>query len=331
MSDIVNALVFTSIKNNIPITDPRFQRIQSSSNFIGLGDVDRDTRLDEILSDTTIKRACCLGKAGKDGNITADEKHYKIKVKIPIPSDYSPNVIERKFGYINKEVLVPIEQCKSVLPLFDSSGDGFLSSQCDPFYNTYCENMKYLYKLENRDPSGSPQEFYEFASDCACHQDVNPIYPPGFSRSCSLDFCQFENRPSVYLDATTRDNLCEGTFCTAITNIGAIQLSGSSNLNISNKVLQKCGPGTTINQDPSGSLTVTPVGVGGPVAGPGAGPGAGAGAGAGPGSKTPPTTPPTTPSTNLSPLTENKFAIGGVILFCCCIIIIIIILLGRKK
>ena len=45
MSDIVNALVFTSIKNNIPITDPQFRKIDLGSSFVGLGDDDKKKKI----------------------------------------------------------------------------------------------------------------------------------------------------------------------------------------------------------------------------------------------------------------------------------------------
>jgi len=242
----VNALVFTSIKNNIPIDHPRFTELAKSASITNLPNAEKIKKIQDILENSTIKRACCLAKSGNNANITPDKKNYKIRVKIPLPKDYIPDPIEKKFGYTTKEVLVPVEYCSKVLPLYDTSGTQSLLGECDPFYGAYCENMKYLYNIENKGSFAST-EFNEYAGECSCHADLPKGIPPGISRSCLLDFCGFDNRPTVYLDATSRDKPCEGTFCNAITNIGNQSASQGGEIAFSNKVTQNCGMGSITN------------------------------------------------------------------------------------
>ncbi len=242
----VNALVFTSIKNNIPVDHPRFTELAKRANITSLTTSEKLTKIDDILKNSTIKRACCLAKSGQKANMTPDQKNYKIRVKIPIPKDYTPDAIERKFGYTTKEVLVPVEYCSKVLPLYDTSGTQSLLGECDPFYGTYCENMKYLYNLENNGRFTST-EFNEYAEECSCHADLPKGIPPGISRSCLLDFCSLDNKPTVYLDSTSRDKPCEGTFCNAVTNIGNQSASNGGEIAFSNKVTQNCGMGSVNN------------------------------------------------------------------------------------
>src|SRR5277367_4239462 len=110
---MIDALASTSIKNNMTSSD----QIKYWRNALFQGGTPTDasvlSSLDRILSNTTIKRACCLG--GSDPN------NFTVNVRIPIPSDYSTNIpdINSQFGYIDKEVTVPASMCKG-LPM--SSG-----------------------------------------------------------------------------------------------------------------------------------------------------------------------------------------------------------------
>jgi hypothetical protein len=177
----------------------------------------------------------------------------------------------------------------------------------------------------------SPEEFYEYSSDCACHANVPQTIPPNFSKSCVLDFCEWSNKPTVYLDATSRDKVCEGTFCSAITNIGKSTLGGSSQLELTNKVVQKCGVGKsgskvngeTYDEDTSVSDS---------------GDDSGDDSDDDSGDKTSKDkknqqnqpTPPSPPSS--TPKNKNMlFAGGSLVLVCCIIIIAAIIFLTKKK
>ena len=263
----VNALVFTSIKNNIPIDHPRFTELAKRANITSLPNAEKTKKIEDLLQNSTIKRACCLAKSGNNANITPDKKNYKIRVKIPLPKDYIPDPIEKKFGYTTKEVLVPVEYCSKVLPLYDTSGTQSILGECDPFYGAYCENMKYLYNIENNGQFAST-EFNEYSGECSCHADLPKGIPPGISRSCLLDFCSFDNKPTVYLDSTSREGPCEGTFCNAITNIGNQSASQGGEIAFSNKVTQNCGIGSKTNDEtntgvPAGSKQSSSGGGGG--------------------------------------------------------------------
>ena len=62
--------------------------------------------------------------------------------------------------------------------------------------------------------------------------------PPGVPNSCFLDNCTQNNTDTVFLDSISRQNVCSGTFCTAITNIGNLQGSERGQANFNNKVQQ---------------------------------------------------------------------------------------------
>jgi hypothetical protein len=106
--------------------------------------------------------------------------------------------------------------------------------------------MKYLYNIENKGSFDS-SDFNEYAGECSCHADLPKGIPPNIPRSCLLDFCSFDNRPTVYIDATSREKPCEGTFCNAVTNIGNQSASQGGEIAFSNKVTQNCGMGTVNN------------------------------------------------------------------------------------
>jgi hypothetical protein len=108
--------------------------------------------------------------------------------------------------------------------------------------------MKYLYNLENNGKFTSV-EFNEYAEECSCHADLPKGIPPGISRSCLLDFCSLDNKQTTYLDSTSRDKPCEGTFCNAVTNIGNQTASNGGEIAFSNKVTQNCGMGGVNNDE----------------------------------------------------------------------------------
>lgn len=58
--------------------------------------------LNNLLSDTTIKRACCLRNDDGNGN-------YEVLVRIPIPTDFDvdDSSIEYDYKYIDKTIKVP--------------------------------------------------------------------------------------------------------------------------------------------------------------------------------------------------------------------------------
>jgi len=243
MSNILDSLIFTSIRNNIPNTDIRFNNILKKSGITTTNTDLQDQIIQNQLVNSTIKRACCMAKNSNEANMTDDKKYYKIDVKIPLPKNYKASNFENKFGYTTKTVLVPKDYCTTYFdPNFNISGTDF--SKCQNFYVSYCENMKYLFNLENNGQY-DPDTFYKYIGECACMADLPDNSPAGVPNSCFLENCSQGNTESVFLDDNSRKNVCSASFCTAITKVGNISASSEAQLDFSNKVNQVCGQSKT--------------------------------------------------------------------------------------
>ena len=142
-----NALTYTSIRNTIKDTNNYFikygadlewgDKTKLKSIYSVDGKLTEEGELDKLLSETTIKRACCLGK----------ENLY---VRIPTPAGkiYNPDdeAMEKKFNYVDKLVKIPKSMCPKLVPGYSKD-----SPQCDAFYNVYCDNIiKNFKKLKNK-------------------------------------------------------------------------------------------------------------------------------------------------------------------------------------
>ena len=96
--NIINALIFSSITNNIDINDKKFNKLISAAQITTTSTDEKINKINEIFNYTTIKRACCMAKNSGQANMTSDKLKYKVDVKIPLPANYSnPNEFEKKF------------------------------------------------------------------------------------------------------------------------------------------------------------------------------------------------------------------------------------------
>jgi hypothetical protein len=193
--------------------------------------------LDNIISNTTIKRACCVQKTDKN-----NPDMYKINVKLPIPDGYIfdgdpvTSALQQKLGYINKEVKIPKSLC-------DSSYNG-PSDNCDNFMYLYCNNAKSIYKNDVTLVGSvySDDEFVTYAPECACYGNPPDFMKnrnmSGLPKTCYLNGCD-PNNTGVYLDKTSREKPCNSTICSTIFNVDNIKAGGSANLN--SAVTQNCG------------------------------------------------------------------------------------------
>ena len=238
----LNSLVFTSIRNNIPGSDPRYKKMIKASALSG-NDNDNAAMISSSLANTTIKRACCLAKSNGKATKSTDGKSYQVDVKIPIPAGYTPsNDLEKKFGYTTVKVNVPIEYCPKYIPNFTEAQEDGNYGECDKFYGAYCENMKYLYNLENKGKDFSSVEFNAYSRECPCFADIPPDtgLPDGISNSCILPFCKFGDR-DAYLDSSSRKKACEGTYCISNTKIGNMTASEGGSIEFVQKNTANCG------------------------------------------------------------------------------------------
>ena len=252
-SNLINALVYTKIQNNIPQENPRYDTVaaiaKNSSPKI----------INNLLDQTTIKRACCMAKNnGGNNKITVNgQDFYTINVKIPTPENYSyygdaTSQEQKKFGFVMSEVNVPANMCLNIDPEFNINSESSSSfDKCNNFYASYCENQKYLYLLENNQDY-DPDEFYNYSNqECACYEDLPPGVTEGVPHSCFLTHCDKDDINTTYLDAASRASSCTASFCTQINQMGNMDAQDGGTINVANKYKQTCGSSTTASSSES--------------------------------------------------------------------------------
>lgn len=223
------------------------------------------TYLDNILSSTTVKRACCL-----DGS---DRK--KVNVRIPIPKNLSIEglpQINKDFGFIDKVVEVPAGMCEN-LPTSHGSNtyskpdktNPNYNKPCDDFFDVYCANMLALYNEEHKslNPNSAPNydKFVnEYKPECACYNpnSISAIDKLPYGPRCLMyPKCTNANNDNglVYLDPMSRDKCPDNlTICNQIIDLSNVSAGG--NIIVSPELNNTCGGGlnpssssTTINTE----------------------------------------------------------------------------------
>lgn len=268
---MTDALVSTSIKNNM--TSQEQVAYWRNVLFSQGTPTDQQVKnaLDQVLANTTIKRACCLG--GPNPNA------FNVNVRIPIPSDYSTDIptINKNFGYIDKSVSVPSSLCAN-LPspngpvTYTKPTTADYSTPCDNFYSVYCANMRAFYNDEYQAtyPGKTPDSAsfsVDYKKECACF-NPNPSFPPTFLSPLCLLYpnCTKANadQGQVYLDPLSRkpcpDNV---TICQQVIDLSNASAGGS--INVSPELNNNCG-----NQ-PGWSSSTTKINTGGSSEGGGSG------------------------------------------------------------
>jgi hypothetical protein len=178
MSENIDALVYSSIRNEN--TNKFFQKQfmtrdewKKYNKYQHLG-IDYN-EIDKNLTDSTIKRACCMQIEGdREGDKVLN---YKVNVRLPIPKDYQEHLlsdVQKKYGYFDKEVKVPVSLCKTdKFKGYEKDAKPFDGQRaCDIFYRTYCTNILDEYKkLTGADKNPSVfnnDEYNEFKPECGC-------------------------------------------------------------------------------------------------------------------------------------------------------------------
>ena len=260
--DYKDALVYATIKNEI--TENNFRRNPGSalfmeynqnttmfdtetpqkkmySNFLHRVGEDNPQILNNMLSNTTIKRACCLG------NEDSTKKNFRITVKIPYVEDIAKNITPRpdavtlenwrKLGYMHKEVLVPKEMCPGDYRKPNNTDGTF--TQCDKFYQLYCENSKLLYNMDVSN-NYNEEDFRVASPDCGCYLDKPASFPTGIQPACYTGFCY--SVPVAFTDPATRqDGACTVNNCTSVFNIGDLQALTGGQIEAQFNLNQTCG------------------------------------------------------------------------------------------
>jgi len=273
-----NALDYVNYKS---ITDSASDQVYlsdlSSKSGVDFSNPDEvNEKMDNLLRNSTLKRACCLHDNSENSNIK------KINIKIPIPIDrykiidgyddqnnsykyeidrskldpYSP---EFKFGYINKTIEVDLNKLKNEngnVCSFDGKTYVKNSQDCDDFYKLYCRNVYNTFIKQG----GTDEQFQNYSMECQCYgpepdwvadTGVN-IAPKCYKKNCG------GSHYDVYQDPKSRDMDCEFVICNADFNVSGVDAGESSN--IENVVEQHCGIGrveelknSRNNNDPNNS------------------------------------------------------------------------------
>jgi hypothetical protein len=253
--DIINALVFSEINNNIPIDNKRYKNLLKAANITDSGEEARKKKLKELLSNTTIKRAYCLnlGKEKEQSDLyDSEKKAYKVNVKIPFTPNYKATDDEKKLGFRTVELYVPENLARK------KNEGGMIENafSCDSFYGAYCENMKYLLGIETGDDRISitnPELFNEYC-ECACFGDV-PYEVEGvianvgnvgggIAPMCYIPNCSKGGKN--YLDAVSRNTpQCSTVICQSVTQLGDISGTDSGVASFNQKINQECNKSTS--------------------------------------------------------------------------------------
>ena len=129
-----NALIYSGIRNYINSeTYPAYGYLLDTLTLNGSSKLKNDD-LDNILSKTVIKKACCREKKNVD-----NEDYYETDVVLPATSDTQGRTL-------TQTILVNKSYCD---PLYTGS----ISAGCSQFSQLYCENSKLLY--DTSIPEGS--------------------------------------------------------------------------------------------------------------------------------------------------------------------------------
>jgi len=264
MTESLDALTYSEIRNNMTDNDSldmwRGQLFTTSGT---LTDKQVADKLDQILSSTTIKRACCLGN-----NLIGDNtKPLKVNVRIPIPTGMTDlPAINKKFGYYDRVVYVPRSMCGQYVK--SDKRDVNYNNQCDDFYQLYCANMLDLFQSEKKamgnNSSVDPVEFLQYKPECACYNVYKQFQNNGvpLSPRCLMyPSCSDANNDtnSVYMDPLSRQQCPQNlnlTVCSQIVDLTGVGAGG--NIGVSPELSNQCsssGSNTGSNTGSGGSNT----------------------------------------------------------------------------
>jgi hypothetical protein len=233
----MDALIYSSSNNSIPNENLHSYGLFSiMSNSPDPAHIDQ--YLNSILSQTSIKRACCMNKGKADASVSS----YPVTIRIPTPENYdygnNPNAdIWKKYGYIEKTISVTPEICKLVDPSYN-----YNSSTCDDFMHLYCKNAKYEFMKGLDGSAYTDADFSKYRPECGCYGN-KPDYISdskvggGVQPSCYLAECDITNT-KTYIPISSRTP-CTANFCSSLINFKDAQIGGK--FDMSSKVVQNCG------------------------------------------------------------------------------------------
>ena len=223
MGDVKDALVYSQLTNNLNSSVMGDTQWDTLLNDLNVDRTQISSQLNDILSNTTVKRACCMK------NPTSSDDPF-INVRIPIPMGYTvsdDNKTWKEFGYIDKRVVVPKAMCDTQY----TKG----SEKCDQFYKLYCENAKAFFMEENGGKFDQAK-FSSYKPDCACYGPKPPYITGSVAPGCYLAGCD-ANSQGVYPDYLTRKG-CDAKFC--IQNVDFTKMNVGGDASINSVLENKC-------------------------------------------------------------------------------------------
>jgi len=309
----LDALAYASMPNSATSKDD-LDYFNSAISYNGYTD-SNDNKLkflDNMLSNTTLKRFSCLGNNYVDVRLPVPPELRKEYDAGKFPDSYI------KFNYYDKQI--EIDDAYKV--------DGFTpgSKECDTFYTIYCRNMLNFYKEAVGEGNYNQKEFAKYKPECACYSDLSVLdtIPVGFAPKCLFTGC---TDPAAYKDPKSRSGHCDLKLCQSIVSAAGADAGG--NIALKADITQNCGSGLS-QADRAKLAGVDPGNTDPGNTDPG---------NTDPGSTDPGNTDPgsTDPDSEESPTeiidkytgsTTNTYMIGGgSLVLCCCIIFMIFIMM----
>jgi hypothetical protein len=251
----VDALVYSEINNNMIDKDELDE--WRSSIFVRDGtliDKQITDRLNDVMKNTTIKRACCLGNVSED-----DPDMLVVNARIPIPlsinsSDLSS--LNNKFKYYDKRIHVPKSLCNEFVKP-NKGNDSVYQRPCDDFYNVYCSNMKKMYMKEiGPNAKFDNEEFAKYKPECACYNEFTKFSRDGIpiSPKCMMfPGCTDSNYDNgvVYLDPESRKNCPQEinmAICNQIINLSDSDFEAGGGIELAPDMKNECSAGSSTQQ-----------------------------------------------------------------------------------
>ena len=202
--------------------------------------------LDDILAKTTIKRACCM--------MSENDDERKVKVRIPTPNGIihdtssTQGQLAHQYNYLDVPVTVSKSLC-NIVPGY-AEGNYHHTSNCDNFYEVYCNNIVENYKKENNNQFDYVK-FEYYKPECACYAP-KPDYLSQYSITpeCFLPGCTVGS--NAYMDPISRNSECDLTICNTEFNVSDVGTNGG-NVAVNSVIEQTCGQAGIKPQSPTSS------------------------------------------------------------------------------
>ena len=181
--------------------------------------------LDSVLEKVPLKSGCCMRKQN-------DNTAKTVKIRVELEPGAMGNL--KKYGFEWKTLAIPAGTCPS--NLYKGSSD------CDTFYDVYCENVNKVFMEKfGRQIDDSTNQYPNYAPDCACYAPLaigQESTPVGVPAACYKADCAATGKAS-YPDATSRTQPCDTTICSSVINTAGMKVGGAANINPT--VIQECG------------------------------------------------------------------------------------------